>query len=598
MINIKKIICIIMAAMLLAASGCTESGSNTTVTASTSPASTTFYKLGDKMDDFTVKTADGIEMSLYAILEEKEMVLLNFWASWCGPCESEFPFIQQAYEQYSSKVEVLALDVESADSDATIIAYGKKHGLTFPLASETAGLHKKFGIPGFPYSVAVDRFGVICMISAGKKISASPFIAIFDALTGEDYTESVLFEELPERMPNIEPITSEELGKALNTESGTLVFENDSNKLSWPMLSAEADGRHVLYSSNASVESSSAVVKTRVNISAGDALAVTFKISSERSYDTFEISVNGDPVKHFGGETDWTRYAISFPSAGEYEVSFTYKKDKVNNIGADTLWIDSIEHLTGIDANTAKMENPKYPLGYKSAITVLNESAKKIVITDPQNTFVSPDMNFCIMGDKTVNITATLASDKDPETVVIIYNNNETVSCIADGMTDKGYSFSFPMNDPDTAYTPYTTIIMADNLESEKSIDNIHIFPDEETLNELIDAYNKIRTEENKVTWKYVEEEAFIDTTPMISFNIRYVDQYGDPVEGVKCQACNSTTCNIFMSDKDGYCRIYLPVDTYRISSLRLPDGYSGKHTSYQYIPVEGETFTIHLTKD
>ena len=67
------------------------------------------YQPGDKIDDFTMTTYDGTSVTLSEVLKEKEMVLINIWATWCGPCRNEFPFLEEAYQQYKDKVEVLAL---------------------------------------------------------------------------------------------------------------------------------------------------------------------------------------------------------------------------------------------------------------------------------------------------------------------------------------------------------------------------------------------------------------------------------------------------------------------------------------------------------
>ena len=55
------------------------------------------YAKGDQIQDFTFTTYRGEQFSLYEILAEKEAVLINVWATWCGPCRNEFPYLQEAY---------------------------------------------------------------------------------------------------------------------------------------------------------------------------------------------------------------------------------------------------------------------------------------------------------------------------------------------------------------------------------------------------------------------------------------------------------------------------------------------------------------------
>ena len=60
--------------------------------------------LGDVMYDFTVTTSDGETVTLSEVLKEKKMVLLNFWYTTCTYCVAEFPFMEQAYQQFKSRV--------------------------------------------------------------------------------------------------------------------------------------------------------------------------------------------------------------------------------------------------------------------------------------------------------------------------------------------------------------------------------------------------------------------------------------------------------------------------------------------------------------
>jgi len=59
--------------------------------------------LGKPFQDFTVTDIDGNTFTLSEALKDHEAVLINFWATWCGPCRSEFPAINKVYEEYKDK---------------------------------------------------------------------------------------------------------------------------------------------------------------------------------------------------------------------------------------------------------------------------------------------------------------------------------------------------------------------------------------------------------------------------------------------------------------------------------------------------------------
>lgn len=225
-------------------------------------ASSGYYQVGDKIEDFTVTAYDGREINLYKVLKEKDMVLLNLWATWCGLCGSEFPAMQEAYEQYQDKLEIIALSVEPTDTDEVLADYVQEKGMSFCVARDTDMVGSRFFYNGIPISAVVDRFGIICMIEEGAVPYPSVFTNLFELYTAEDYTESLFLPSMFAEKPTAEPADPAELNEALNGESGTLEFTNSSNVFCWPMTVEQKDGRTVAVASNGNTQYSKAVVET------------------------------------------------------------------------------------------------------------------------------------------------------------------------------------------------------------------------------------------------------------------------------------------------------------------------------------------------
>ena len=157
------------------------------------------FKLGDMMKDFTVTTPEGTEYTLSQLLETKKAVVLNFWYCQCQPCRNEFPYLQEAYEIYGDKLEILALNPVNTD-DAEIAQFRDELGLTFPMAKVDPAWEKAMEITAYPTTVVIDRFGTITMIHKGSVTDAQPFFNMFDFFTKDEYETQVVekLEDLPE----------------------------------------------------------------------------------------------------------------------------------------------------------------------------------------------------------------------------------------------------------------------------------------------------------------------------------------------------------------------------------------------------------------
>ncbi len=149
------------------------------------------FKLGDVMAELTVTDLNGTEYKLSQLLEEKQAVVLNFWYVSCTPCRMEFPYLQEAYEAYSDKVAVLALN--HLDENVQEIAdFAEELKLTMPVAQCDNIWRDVLGLNSYPTTVVIDRYGIISLFHEGALDSAQEFKDIFEHFSAEDYQQGVV----------------------------------------------------------------------------------------------------------------------------------------------------------------------------------------------------------------------------------------------------------------------------------------------------------------------------------------------------------------------------------------------------------------------
>ena len=120
--------------------------------------------VGKKMPAFSMTDRSGKKLSS-ATLSGK-VVLLDFWATWCGPCKAVMPVMQRLYSKYSGKgLVVVGVDVmEQGDPSTATANIIKQKGLTYPFARADA-FGKQLGISGIPVKILIDRKGVVRAVS-------------------------------------------------------------------------------------------------------------------------------------------------------------------------------------------------------------------------------------------------------------------------------------------------------------------------------------------------------------------------------------------------------------------------------------------------
>ncbi|MFT5994947.1 MAG: peroxiredoxin [Gammaproteobacteria bacterium] len=111
----------------------------------------------EQAPDFTLKSKDSGNIRLSE--QRGNIVMVNFWASWCGPCREELPKMEELYQKYQDMgFEILAVNVDDEASKADILL--DDIDVSFPVLYDTFGeVSKLFDVSAMPTTVIIDRNG-------------------------------------------------------------------------------------------------------------------------------------------------------------------------------------------------------------------------------------------------------------------------------------------------------------------------------------------------------------------------------------------------------------------------------------------------------
>lgn len=115
---------------------------------------------GEAVPVFTVRTLDGDSASVGRPGEQ--LTLLNLWATWCGPCQQEFPDLEQLRRDYESKgLRVLAVSVDMGN-DANVREFAQEHGAGFTIGRDADGRAQRlFQTVGLPETFLIAPDGTL-----------------------------------------------------------------------------------------------------------------------------------------------------------------------------------------------------------------------------------------------------------------------------------------------------------------------------------------------------------------------------------------------------------------------------------------------------
>ncbi|MCY0876919.1 MAG: TlpA disulfide reductase family protein [Firmicutes bacterium] len=127
--------------------------------------------LGHRAPLFTLKSLAGQSVSLSQFAGK--LVFVNFFASWCPPCQAETPDLVKMYKQYGSRVQFIGVDLTSSDTEADVRKFVARYGITYPVLLDQEGaVAQSYQVLGIPTSLFIDRSGVIVAKAEGGMSSA------------------------------------------------------------------------------------------------------------------------------------------------------------------------------------------------------------------------------------------------------------------------------------------------------------------------------------------------------------------------------------------------------------------------------------------
>lgn len=137
--------------------------------------------IGETAPDFTLTTFEGEQISLEDL--KGKVVVLNFWASWCKPCEEEAAELETAWRIYQPGGEVVFLGVDYVDTETQAMVYLEKFDVTYPNGPDLrTQISQAFRIRGVPETYIIDKDGKLAAFKISPFLSLAEIQGMIDPL--------------------------------------------------------------------------------------------------------------------------------------------------------------------------------------------------------------------------------------------------------------------------------------------------------------------------------------------------------------------------------------------------------------------------------
>lgn len=140
-------------------------------------------QVGDQVPDLTLQTFEGETIEFASL--RGQVVVVNFWASWCKPCEQEAAELQQAFELYGDEG-VVFLGVDYVDTETEARAYLQKFGITYPNGPDLGTrISQAFRIRGVPETYIIGPDGKLAAFKIGPYQSLDEIVQQIESVRAQ-----------------------------------------------------------------------------------------------------------------------------------------------------------------------------------------------------------------------------------------------------------------------------------------------------------------------------------------------------------------------------------------------------------------------------
>ena len=140
--------------------------------------------VGQMAPNFTLTTFDGQPIELSDL--RGKVVVINFWASWCGPCKNEAPALEAAWRHYQPDGKVVFLGIDWTDTETKAKEFLNQFGITYPNGPDLGTrISQRYRMGGIPETYIVDPQGKLAWVQIGEFNTPEQIQSIVDPLISQ-----------------------------------------------------------------------------------------------------------------------------------------------------------------------------------------------------------------------------------------------------------------------------------------------------------------------------------------------------------------------------------------------------------------------------